>query len=38
MSNITIDKTVLKDIIMSFEKNEIDDEKIRYIYNQKQER
>jgi hypothetical protein len=36
MSNITIDKTVLKDIIMSFEKNEIDDEKIRYIYNQKQ--
>ena len=23
MSNITIDKTVLKDIIMSFEKNEI---------------
>ena len=35
MSNITIDKTVLKDIIMSFEKNEIDDEKISYIYNQK---
>ena len=35
MSNITIDKTVLKDIIMSFEENEIDDEKISYIYNQK---
>ena len=36
MSNITIDKTVLKDIIMSFEKNEIVyDEVISRIYNQK---
>ena len=36
MSNITIDKTVLKDIIMSFEKNEIVyDEVITRIYNQK---
>ena len=36
MSNITIDKTVLKDIIVSFEENEIIDyEKLSYIYNQK---
>ena len=36
ISNITIDKTALKDIIISFEKNEIvDDEKISYIYSQK---
>ena len=36
MSNITIDKSVLKDIIMSFEENNIiDDEVISSIYNQK---
>lgn len=36
MSNITIDKTALKDIIMSFQENEIiDDEIISGIYNQK---
>ena len=36
MHNITIDKTVLKDIIMSFEENEIVyDEVISRIYNQK---
>ena len=37
MSNITIDKTVLKDIVMSFEKNDIifNDEVISRIYNQK---